>query len=122
MDKDQLVTLLKDNKIKTLVVTMVLGETQIQQAAPIGYTPTMYTNDYWGYYNWGYTLMASEVNFGSVDSYMEYTLETNIYDVDSGKLVWSGRKNVFDDRSDEKNMKVVIGNVIRDLQKRGLLK
>jgi hypothetical protein len=121
MDKDQLVSLLKDNKIKTLVVTMVLGETQIQQVAPIGYTPTMYTDDYWGYYNWGYTMMASEVNFGMVDSYMEYTLETNIYDVESGKLVWSGRKSVFDDRSDEKNMKVIIENVVRDVKKRGLL-
>ncbi|MDF7808148.1 hypothetical protein P4E94_11910 [Pontiellaceae bacterium B12219] len=121
MDKTQLVSLLKENKIKTLVVTMMRGETQLQQVAPIGYTPTMYTDDYWGYYNWGYTIMASEMNFGLVNSYMEYTLETNVYDVESGKLVWSGRKSVFDDRSDEKNMKVVIKTVIHDLQKRGLL-
>ncbi len=58
----------------------------------------------------------------SVSSYMEYVLETNVYDVESEELVWSGRKAIFDDRSSIENMKLITSNVIRDLEKRGLLK
>ncbi|MDF7799157.1 hypothetical protein P4C99_06755 [Pontiellaceae bacterium B1224] len=119
MDKDQLASLLKENKISTLIVTSVLDGTQRQQVVPVGYTPSLYSDSYWGYYDWGYSLT---MNMGSVDSYMEYMIETNIYDVESGQLVWSGRKSIFDDRSDKKNMEVIVGNVIRDLQKRGILK
>jgi len=48
-------------------------------------------------------------------------LETTLYDIASGKLVWAGTKTITDDRSDKKNMTRVIEAVIADLQKHGLI-
>ena len=52
---------------------------------------------------------------------MEFELETNLYDVKSKKLVWTGRKIIYDDRSDLTNLKNVIKAIIKDLGKKDLL-
>lgn len=118
IDKDNLDTLLEKNDVKTIIITSVLDGTQRQQVVGIGYNATPYNTGYWGYYNYGYALTA---NTATVSSFMEYVLETNVYDVASKKLVWSGRKSIFDDRSNMQNMKLIIKNVIRDLEKHGIL-
>jgi hypothetical protein len=104
--------------VKTLIITHVLDGTQRDQVVTVGYNASPYNNGYYGYYNYGYTLTA---NSATVSSFMEYVLETNVYDVESKQLVWSGRKSIFDDRSDMDNMTIIISNVIKDLDKRGLL-
>lgn len=118
IDKENLDALLKENDVKTIVITSIFDGTQRQQVVGTGYTATPYNSGYWGYYNYGYALTA---NTATVSSFMEYVLETNVYDVESEQLVWSGRKSIFDDRSDMENMKLIVKNVIRDLEKRGIL-
>lgn len=118
IDKENLDSILKENDIKTFIVTSVFDGSQRQQVVGIGYNATPYNSSYWGFYNYGYSLT---VNTATVSSFMEYVLETNVYDVESEKLVWSGRKSIFDDRSDMENMKLIIKNVTRDLEKHRIL-
>ncbi|MDZ8119732.1 hypothetical protein [Pontiella agarivorans] len=117
IDKDNLERILKANAVETLIVTSVLDGTSRDELVAIGYEAHPYSNDYWGYYNYGYALSA---NFASVSSYMEYVLETNVYDVKTKKLVWSGRKSIFDDRSDPDNMKIIINAVVHELKRKNM--
>ncbi|MDF7824978.1 hypothetical protein P4B35_13230 [Pontiellaceae bacterium B12227] len=119
IEKEALEALLKENQVKTLIMTHVIDGKNRDELVGIGYTASPYNNDYYGYYNFGYTLSA---NTATVSSYMEFFLETNIYDVESKKLVWSGRKSIFDDRSDLENMGIIIKAVTRDLHRNGMLK
>lgn len=119
IEREQLEEVLNANNIKTIIVTSVVDGTQLQQAIPVGYDRAPYSGGYWGYYDWGYSLSA---NMATISSHMEYVLETNVYDVETRKLVWSGRKSIYDDRSDIQNMNLVIKNVVRDLEKSGMLK
>jgi hypothetical protein len=118
IEKDSLEGLLKSNGVKTIIVTSVLDEKSRDELVSIGYNATPYDNGYWGYYSFGYALSA---NTATVSSYIEYVLETNIYDVETKQLVWSGRKSIFDDRSDISNMELIIKTVIRDIQNKGML-
>jgi hypothetical protein len=53
---------------------------------------------------------------------MEFDLESNLYEVNSEKLIWTGRKTVYDDASALENIKTVIQSVVADLRKQGMLK
>lgn len=101
----------------SILVTRLLSETERQQVVNTGYYPSHYGN-YYGYYSHAYTL---NYNTASVQSFMEFELETNLYDVKTKKLVWTGRKVVYDDRSDLTNMKSIIKGIVKDLGKKGLL-
>ena len=52
---------------------------------------------------------------------MEFDLETNLYEVDSEKLIWTGKKTVYDDYSDLENIETVIKGVVKDLRKQGMI-
>jgi hypothetical protein len=117
LTKERLVAELQTNGYDSIIVTRVLSEASRDQVVTTGYYATPY-NTYWGYYDYGYSLSYQTA---TVTSMMEFELETNLYDVKSEKLVWTGRKVVYDDRSDLTNMKSVIRSVIKDLGKKGLL-
>ena len=119
VDKEELESVLKQNEVKTIILTHIIDGNSRDQLVSIGYTATPYNNGYYEYYGYGYSLQA---NTATVSSYMEYLLETNVYDVESKQLIWSGRKSIFDDRSDMDNMEVVIKAVVKDLNRQGLLK
>lgn len=117
--EEELESVLKQNEVKTIIVTHVIDGNSRDQLVSIGYTATPYNNGYYGYYGYGYSLQA---NTATVSSYMEFLLETNVYDVKSKQLIWSGRKSIFDDRSDMANMEIVIKAVVKDLNRQGMLK
>jgi hypothetical protein len=117
LDREGLKSLLELNEVDSIIVTRVLSETERNQMVETGYYGTAYTT-YWGYYDYGYTV---SYNTADVTSFMEFELETNLYDVETEKLVWSGRNVVYDDRSDMKNMQVIIRGVVRDLRKQGFI-
>ena len=116
--EEELVTALKHYKYDSILVTRLLSETERQQVVNTGYSRSHYDGGYYGYYSHAYTL---SYNTAYVQSFMEFELETNLYDIETGKLVWTGRKIVYDDHSDLSNMKAIIKGVIKDLSKRGLL-
>ena len=117
LDKNLLDALLKENGVDTIIVTRALSETERNQVVTTGYSATPY-NNYYGYYGYGYSL---SYNSADVVSFMEFELETNLYDVETERLVWSGRKVVYDDRSDLTNMKAIIKGVVKDLRKQGMI-
>ena len=113
--EEALVQQLLVNGYDSILVTRSLSETERQQVVNTGYYPSHYGN-YYGYYSHAYTY-----NTAYVQSFVEFELETNLYDVKTKKLVWTGRKVVYDDRSDLTNMKSIIKGIIKDLEKKGLL-
>lgn len=118
IEREELEAILKENSIKTLVVTSLVDGSEKAQTVVTGYDAAPYDSSYWGYYDWGYMLTA---NTATISSYMEFLLETRIYDVASKKLIWTGRKSIYDDRSDSQNMNLIIQNVVSDLRNQGML-
>ena len=117
LTKQQLRAELEEAGVDSLLVTRVIDEKEkMQYHAPVVYPDPYYS--YFGYYSYSFDYVRSP---GYVTTYIEIHLETNLYDVETGKLVWSGRKEITDERSDKTNMKKVIEATIRDLQKNGLL-
>ena len=117
VSEEALMTALKEHNYDSILVTRKLSETERQQVVTTGYYPSHYGN-YYGYYSHAYSL---SYNTATVQSFLEFELETNLYDVKTEKLVWTGRKIVYDDRSDLTNMKGIIKGVVKDLSKKGLL-
>ncbi len=117
VSEDALVAALRKDHYDSILVTRKLSETERQQVVTMGYYPDYY-DSYYGYYSYGYGLTY---NSAYVQSFMEFELETNLYDVKTKKLVWTGRTIVYDDRSDQTNMKNIIKGVLKDLGKKGLL-
>lgn len=117
VSKEQLINLLQKDHYDSILVTRKIAEKNKPQVVTPGFYPAYY-NDYYGYYTHAYTLNASTVY---VQNFTQYDLETNLYDVKTHKLVWSGRCTVYDDRSVKGNMEAVIGSVVKDLQKQGLI-
>ena len=117
VSEEVLVAALQEKGYDSILVTRNLSETERQQVVTTGYYPDHYDN-YYGYYSYGYALTY---NTAYVQSFVEFELETNLYDVNTKKLVWTGRTVVYDDRSDLTNMKGIIKGVVKDLGKKGLL-
>ena len=106
-----------DSGAKSVIVTRTLGEKdKVNYSPPVVY-PSHY-GSYYGFYSASYGYATSP---GYAFNYTETMLETTLYDIASGKLVWAGTKTITDDRSDKKNMTRVIEAVIADLQKHGLI-
>ena len=118
VSEEALVAALQEHGYDSILVTRQLSETERQQVVTTGHYPSHYGGGYYGYYSHAYTL---SYNTATVQSFMEFELETNLYDVKTEKLVWTGRKIVYDDRTDLTNMKGIIKGVIKDLSKKGLL-
>jgi hypothetical protein len=117
ISKEELAATLQEHNFDSILVTRLISETERQQVANPGSYSTHYGN-YWGYYSHAYTVTY---NTAYVQNFMEFELETNLYDVETRKLVWSGRTVVYDDRSDRSNMKRIIEGVLKDLGKKGML-
>lgn len=117
LDKKTLDALLKQNKVKTLIVTHVVSSTDRSQLVPYGASYQAYGSQSGSCYTYCASFQLDE----SVDSFMENAIETSIFDVNSGALIWSGLKQVYDFNSKEENMEKVIQDVIRDLENDGML-
>ncbi|VGO14229.1 hypothetical protein PDESU_02788 [Pontiella desulfatans] len=121
MEREQISALVQSNRFDSIVVTHVLSEDDRQQLVATGYTssPNM---GYSGVGYWGYGMSYSlNPEFATVSNTTTYDLETNLFDVPSKKLVWSGRKEVFDGDSDIKNIQKVVISVIRGFKSNKML-
>jgi hypothetical protein len=102
----------------SILITRLVGEQSQSQYVQTGYQSAFpsYYNHYHGYYAHS---VVSPV--GYVDTVTEYQLETNLFDAESGKLVWGGIKSVYDSSSKNANIKKVVTTVIKDLKRKKLL-
>ena len=113
IEEEQLVQYLKEHSYDSILVTRMMDQRDHTQRSSMG----SYPGDYGGYYGY-YTHGMSQTY---VDNIMEYILETSLYDVKSRKLVWTGQKSVYDTQSEKSNIKEVVGVILKDLKKKGLL-
>ena len=113
ISEEQLVQYLQKYGYDSILVTRLMDERDHTQVSSMGSYPSHY-GDYYGFYSYGMSQTY-------VDNIMEYILETNLYDVKSRKLVWTGQKSVYDTKSEKSNIKEVVAVIIKDLKKKGLL-
>jgi hypothetical protein len=102
----------------SILITRLAGEQSQSQYVQTGYQSSF--PSYYGHYH-GYYASSVISPVGYVDTVTEYQLETNLFDVESGKMVWGGIKSVDDASSKTSNIKKVVTTVIRDLNRKKLL-
>jgi hypothetical protein len=95
----------------SVIVTRIVDEKQ-----KLHFEPPVHYGGYYGYYSYGHTYYP-----GYARTYMETLLETNLYDVESGKLVWTGQMVVTDEKPDKKTIKEVVTAQIKNWQKAGMI-
>jgi hypothetical protein len=89
MDKDAAIAKLKEVGADGVLVTRLVDKETVQNYYPPTYSsvPSAYYGGWYGYYSTGYSYMYSP---GYVEENKVYRVETNLYNVDSDKLAWSG--------------------------------
>ena len=102
----------------SILITRLAGEQSQSQYVQTGYQSSF--PSYYGHYH-GYYAYSTVSPVGYVDTVTEYQLETNLFDVESGKLVWGGMKSIYDSSSKDSNTKKVVTSVIKDLKRKKLL-
>ena len=114
----QIIEALESGSFDSILITRLAGEQSQSQYVQTGYQSAFpsYYNHYRGYYTY-----SSISPTGYVDTVTEYQLETNLFDVQSGKMIWGGVKSVDDASSKTSNIRKVVTTVIRDLNRKKLL-
>lgn len=109
--EDEIVKILKEHACDSIIVTRLLAEKERH------YVGGDYPDHYWHYYGF----YSNAFDARTVESLVEYDLETNLYDVETRSLVWSGREVVYSDRPAQSNMKDVIRALIKNLQRENMV-
>ena len=117
MNKKSVDDLLKENKVQTLIVTHVVSSENEAQLVPYGVSYQTYGNQDASYYVYCSAFQTDD----AVANFTENSIETTVFDVQSGALIWSGVKGVYTFNSNTSNMKKVINDIIRELEKDGML-
>lgn len=117
LSKEEFVAMLGQQDFDSVIVTRVIGkEDRLRYHPPITYPRPYYSH--YGYYNLSYSRAHSP---GYMEDYVQTLLETNLYDVESTDLVWSGQKQVTSETPTKKNIQNVIKAVVKDLNRQGLI-
>jgi hypothetical protein len=121
MDKKSVDALLKKNNVKTLIVTHVVSSENEAQLVPYGVSYQTYADQGVNQDASYYTYCSAFQLDNAVDNFTENSIETTLFDVNSGALIWSGIEGVYTFNSNTSNMKKVINDIIDDLKKDGML-
>jgi hypothetical protein len=118
LDSAAVARYVRDNEIDAILVTRLMGtDTERTYVAGTGYMGPIYYGGFYGYYNYGYTVMSSP---GYLAEATVIRLETNVYQRDS-RLLWSGISDSFNPGSEEEVIKGLTQAVLDDLYKRRML-
>jgi hypothetical protein len=102
-----------------VIVTRLLGmEEKTEYVPPRSHTVPRYYHGYYGYYGRTWDVVH-EPGYSVTRTIMR--LETNLYEVGSGDLVWSGQSETFDPRSLEESIDSVTEAVAEHLWAEGLI-
>ena len=113
LEKEEILKAVQRYQNDAVIITHLLGEKKEQV-----YTPPTVGYGYYGYYNHVYGYVHSP---GYYTTHTYVLLETNLYDVGTEKLVWSGRSETWDSGSAKKMINEVIRTVTKEIQKNDLL-
>jgi hypothetical protein len=114
LEKDQILNVVKNFENDAVIITHMGGVEEKETYSP---STKNYTGFY-GYYDGLHTLQSSPSFY---TSHTLVRLVTNLYDVETEKLIWSGQSETKDPRSIDQTIDDVINLVIKDMQKKGLL-
>ena len=82
------------------------------------YVPLVYYDRFTNYY---YRTEALVYKPGYFSLHTRYFLETNLYELKAGKLVWSGRSFAFDAQDVERTVPKYANKLFKELQKEGVI-
>jgi len=91
-----------DNKLDALLIITLLDkqkETQYVQGSSFTLSAPVYGYPYYGYYGYAYSTVYSP---GYYTTSTKYFVESNLYDVGTEKLLWTGQTKTQDPESIEK--------------------
>jgi hypothetical protein len=115
LEKEMLVEVIDKFKNDAVLVTYIAGMDK-----KTSYKPGVYSMSpsYYGHYRYyyGHQIMPS-----SVSSHRKLSLETNLYDVETEKLMWSGQSETWETESIKKLIEGVIKVTVKEMQKNKLL-
>lgn len=114
LKKDDILKAVNKFNNDAVIITHVVGKEKKEI-----YTPA--TRSYGGYYGYYGYVFGHTHSPGYSSTNTSYRLETNLYDVKTEKLIWSGKSETLNPDSGKQMIDDVIKLVIQDLQKKNLL-
>ena len=114
LEKDEILKAVNKFNNDAVIITHVVGKEEKEKYTRPGRTRSY--GGYYGYYGWAY---ARAPGYSRRNTF--YRLATNLYDVKTEKLIWSGKSETLNADSTKQMIDGVIEVVIKDLQKNNLL-
>ena len=124
LDKDAAMSKLQENGAEAVLVTRLVDKETVNTYYPPSYStvaaPSPYYGGWYGYYSMGYSYMTSP---GYVEENKVYRLETNLYDVQNDKLLWSGitESSLTSGQAPTGEVQPVIHLLVNDMQKKKVI-
>jgi hypothetical protein len=117
-DKDTIKLQIQEEGFTAVIVTRLLDKKQQEVYYPATTTyagpPGAYYNGWHNYYNTGYSTMTSP---GFSTTYDIVRLESNVYDIQADKLIWSGLSESFYDNGPDTQVRGVVAVLVKGLSK-----
>ena len=124
IDKDAAAAKLKEMGVDGVIVTRLVDKETVQTYYPPTYSsvaaPAPYYGGWYGYYSMGYSYMSSP---GYVAEDHVFRIETNLYDLQNDKLVWSGltESTLSSGSAPETEIKPFIDLIVYNMEKSKIL-
>ena len=96
----------------------VVGKSQKATATQPIYTGPRYRSFYGGYYGAGWGAAYSP---GYLRADTIYSIETLVYDLKQGKLVWAGQSDTYNPSNVETVIKEIVDEAVEEMVKQGLI-
>jgi len=119
IDKDAVKSQAKAKRADAVIVTRLIGS-RVEQVVNPGrtYYPAPYSHSYGSYYSHSYAVIHEPA---TVSNYEVFTIEANLYDTETEKLIWSAQMETFVDTNIDALIIDFVEQVIKDLNDKGLI-
>lgn len=124
LNKDEASAKLKELGADAVIVTRLVDKQQYENYYPPTYStyaaPSAYYGGWYGYYSMGYSYMSSP---GYVEQGQIYRVETNMYDVQNDKLLWSGitESTLSSGQAPTSEVQPVVHLLVNDMEKKKII-
>jgi hypothetical protein len=110
-DKELVKSRIKSSDADTVLISRLVDTKTMES-----YSPGLVYHDWWGYYN------IVSANYGYTRDVQVSYIETNLYDVKTGKLIWSGHSKTERTEGEQQLINTFIRIVIRKLASAGVIR
>jgi len=104
--------------VLTIVLLDAKKEQRFVQGSSISIAAPVYSYPYYGYYNYAYATVYDGSYYKNTTTYF---VESNLYDVASGKLIWTGQTTTEDPESLDKEAPNFARVVVQDILAKNVL-